>query len=250
MINSSQGDEVQPEASTESTGPDLFQHNSSGKEEETEDDFPENAPSKGHSLIVKSRDSKNKVSLVIKPLESSTEEPLESNTEQTVEFMSEDHVKSSSEESPKPAENNESSSSRPMDHGSGAVQQNDLLSKLVDNTITDKQPKVSSSMYLTEEEINRLPIDLGNPKPPANDTGHATMNPDLPLQSTSLPHDIESLMTNILGPNNAGTQRQEQEIQKIKNSLAAGFELEKQTKQPMWQQQHPQQRQQQQQHQK
>ena len=152
MINSSQGDEVQPEASTESTEPHLFQHNSSEKEEETEDDFPENAPSKGHSLIVKSRDSKNKVSLVIKPLESSTEEPLESNTEQTVEFMSEDHVKSSSEESPKPAENNESSSSRPMDHGSGAVQQNDLLSKLVDNTITDKQPKVSSSMYLTEEE--------------------------------------------------------------------------------------------------
>merc|ERR1712083_122783 len=111
-MEASNGDEVQPEASTESTGPDLSQHNSSDKEEETEDDFPENAPSKGHSLIVKSRDSKNKVSLVIKPLESSTEEPLESNTEQTVEFMSEDHVKSISEESPKPAENNESSSSR------------------------------------------------------------------------------------------------------------------------------------------
>merc|ERR1712150_369488 len=80
-MEASNGDEVQPETSTESTGPDLLQHNSSEKEEQTEDDFPENAPSKGHSLIVKSRDSKNKVSLVIKPLESSTEEPLESNTE-------------------------------------------------------------------------------------------------------------------------------------------------------------------------
>ena len=106
-------------------------------------------------------------------------------------------------------------------------------------------------MYLTEDEINRLPIDLGNPKPPANDTGHATMNPDLPMQSTSLPHDIESLMTSVLGPNDAGAQKQEQEIQKIKNSLAADYELEKQTqkgygaKQPMWQQQHPQQQQQQ-----
>merc|ERR1719367_2569012 len=88
------------------------------------------------------------------------------------------------------------------------------------------------------------------------------MNPDLPMQSTSLPHDIESLMTSVLGPNDSGTQRQEQEIQKIKNSLAADFEREKQTqknygaKQPMWQQQHPQQQhqlphqqQQQQQHQ-
>ena len=115
------------------TGSDFHSRDISDEEAQAEEEAPpvnEDVPSKGHSLIVKSRDSKNKVSLVIKPIRSSTEE--------TPESMSEDHVKSSSEESPKPAENNESSSSRPMEDGSRVVQQNDLLSKLVGDTITDK----------------------------------------------------------------------------------------------------------------
>ena len=171
---------------------------------------------------MKSRDSKNKVSLVIKPIRSSTEEPLESSTEETPESMNEDHVKSSSEESPKPAENNESSSSRPMEDGSRVGHQNDLLSRLVDDTITDKpNEKGPSSMYLTEDEINRLPVDLGSQKPSTNDNGLATMNPDLPMPSAGLPQDIESLMTSVLGPNEPSSQRAEHEIQKIKNSLAA-----------------------------
>merc|ERR1719400_784072 len=117
----------------EPQGPEPDQSDSADVEAENEEASPpsENVPSKGHSLIVKSRNSKNKVSLVIKPIGSSTEETFESNTEETPESMNEDHVKSSSEESPKPAENNESSSSRPMEDGSRLVQQNDLLSKLV-----------------------------------------------------------------------------------------------------------------------
>ena len=216
----------------EPQGPVPDQSGPADVEAENEEASPlsENIPSKGHSLIVKSRNSKNRVSLVIKPIGSSTEE---SSNEETP--MNEDHVQSSSEEPPKPAENNESSSSRPMEHGS-VQRENDLLSKLVDDTITGKPNEKggSNSMYLTEDEINRLPIDLGNPKPPANDTGHATMNPDLPMTTPSLPHDIESLMTSVLGPSNTGSQRQEQEIQKIKNSLAADFELEKQAQKAVY----------------
>merc|ERR1719361_360476 len=100
-------DKIRRPMSVHPTGSDFHSRDISDEEVQAEEEAPpvtEDVPSKGHSLIVKSRDSKNKVSLVIKPIRSSTEEPLESNTEQTVEFMSEDHVKSSCEESPKPAE--------------------------------------------------------------------------------------------------------------------------------------------------
>merc|ERR550517_950243 len=126
-------DKIRPQTTVQPTGSDSPSRDISDEDAEEAPPVAEDVSSKGHSLIVKSRDSKNKVSLVIKPIRSSTEEPLESSTEETPESMSEDHVKSSSEESPKPAENNESSSSRPMEHGS-VQRENDLLSKLVDDT--------------------------------------------------------------------------------------------------------------------
>merc|ERR1711990_356826 len=97
-------DKIRPQMLVQPSGSDFLSRGISDEDAEAEEAPPvtEDVPSKGHSLIVKSRDSKNKVSLVIKPIRSSTEEPLESSTEETPESMN--------EESPKPAENNESSS--------------------------------------------------------------------------------------------------------------------------------------------
>merc|ERR1719158_2513832 len=86
-------DKIQQSMSVQPTGSDFQSGDISDDEAEAEEEAP-SAPSKGHSLIVKSRDSKNKMSLVIKPIRSSTEERLESSTEETPESMSEDHVKS------------------------------------------------------------------------------------------------------------------------------------------------------------
>ena len=180
---------------------------------EAQDAVTEDAASTGHSLIVKSTDAKNKVSLVVKPIESHTEKPHDT------------------------TENNESSS-RHMDHGARLrhSQTNDALSKLVNDTIAEKRSEQGPNMYLTEDEINRLPVDLGSQKPPTNDNGLATMNPDLPLPSAGLPQDIESLMTSVLGPDAPSSQRAEHEIEKIKNSLAAEFETPQQKQQqPVWQ---------------
>merc|ERR1711971_113551 len=86
---SSKADDKIPQSmSVQPTGSDFHSRDISEEEEaEAEEEAP-SVSSKGHSLIVKSRDSKNKMSLVIKPIRSSTEERLESSTEETPESMS------------------------------------------------------------------------------------------------------------------------------------------------------------------
>merc|ERR1711892_685446 len=192
---------------------------------------------KGLSLIVKSTDSKKKVSLVIKPFDAN----------------------SSNEECDASADNNENSTSRPMEDGSNPTGQNssvkrgDLLSKVIQDTIKDKNGKDVSAMYLTEEEIAKLPIDIGAQKPNTSSAiGHPNLS-GVDLEPPTLPQDLADVMPSlddVLGVNKGTkSQKDEAEIQKIKNSLAADFERNKKQQQSFtaFQQQHQQQQQDQQQ---
>ena len=192
---------------------------------------------KGLSLIVKSTDSKKKVSLVIKPFDAN----------------------SNNEECDASAENNENSTSRPMEDGSNpdgqtsSRKRGDILSKVIQDTIKDKSGKDVNNMYLTEEEIAKLPIDIGAQKPNTSSAiGHPNLS-GVDLEPPALPQDLADVMPSlddVLGVNKGTkSQKDEAEIQKIKNSLAADFERNKKQQQnygAYQQQQHQQQQQQQQ----
>merc|ERR1719312_1063171 len=232
-------DKVRPQMSVKPTGSGLVSAGSSsggdGSQDKWETVRDDNGHTKGLSLIVKSTDSKKKVSLVIKPFDAN----------------------SSNEECDASAENNENSTSRPMDDESNPGGQNsnvkrgDLLSKVIQDTIKEKNVKDTSNMYLTEEEIAKLPIDIGAQKPNTSSAiGHPNLS-GVDLDPPALPQDLADVMPSlddVLGVNKqTKTQKDEAEIQKISNSLAADFERTKTQNmhQQQQQQQHQQQHQQQ-----
>merc|ERR1719317_1118809 len=236
-------DKVRPQMSVKPTGSGLVSAGSSsggdGSQDKWETVRDDNGHTKGLSLIVKSTDSKKKVSLVIKPFDAN----------------------SSNEECDASAENNENSTSRPMDDESNPGGQNsnvkrgDLLSKVIQDTIKEKNVKDTSNMYLTEEEIAKLPIDIGAQKPNTSSAiGHPNLS-GVDLDPPALPQDLADVMPSlddVLGVNKqTKTQKDEAEIQKISNSLAADFERTKTQQQNFnaYQQHHHQQQQNQQQQQ-